>query len=235
MSFDISKLTTIVNKYLNSISDVSNLSKKAEADLEAKTRFSIELGDAIRQNIESRMRDEAVVPDISEQVNSAVGQTSSRIDATIEQINGAFESISSVGGASSVNSGSSMSVSDSSNSDAYSGTLSPEALQELSKSQYFSSNLIQSSLLDMNSSGDGQESSASSGSSLEGLSLSDLNSRSLLANSFSQAVGSLSSDEGTADLGESGSSSDIAKALIKAYATSGNTSQLTSVFGDFSL
>ena len=62
------------------------------------------------------------------------------------------------------------------NADAFKGQLSTEALQELAKSAYFSTNLIQSDLFNENS-----EDSSSSSSLDSGSSLSDLNAKYLLA------------------------------------------------------
>ncbi len=272
MAFDISKLTSAVNKYLNSISDVSEVARRASEEIEQKSRFKTELSDAIRQNIEGRMRDAEAVPDISESVKNQVQTAVSSIDATIEQINGAFESIQGAGKGSEVSysgsedadgtdlakaadlilaaAGSSADatglrkalneVLDASgatktgNFDAYKGLLSTEALQELSKSQYFSANLIQSSLFE-ESSGENSGSSGSSSfttnlanalqsgattkSPFDDISLSDLNTASLTA----------SGD------GSSNASTDLAKALIKAYASSASKSAATSIFGDFTL
>jgi hypothetical protein len=272
MAFDISKLTSAVNKYLNSISDVSEVARKASEEIEQKSRFKTELSDAIRQNIESRMRDGEVVPDISESVKDQVRTAVSSIDATIEQINGAFESIQGAGKVSEVSASGSedadgtdlanaadlilsaagssadatglrkalnevLNVSGASkagNYDAYKGLLSTEALQELSRSQYFSANLIQSSLFEEqngdNSGSSGStsfttslanalQSGATTQSPFEDISLSDLNTASLTASG--DASGN--------------ASTDLAKALIKAYANSASNSAVTSIFGDFTL
>ena len=58
MSFDISRLTKAVNKYLNSISDISAMVKQASEEVDARTRFSAELSEAIRQNIQDHMATE---------------------------------------------------------------------------------------------------------------------------------------------------------------------------------
>ncbi len=250
MAFDISKLTSAVNKYLNSISDIGNAASKARQEAEEKSRFSLELSEAIKENMQSRMRDEVSVPDISSVVQNEINHSTAGIDATIEQINGAFETISHAGKVSSVgNQGLSgeMASSDESNFDAYSGALSTEALQELSKSQYFSSNLIQSSLFEDSSEG---TTDSGSKSAFDTVSLSDLNTNSLLSNSllksgsdFSEMADSIIKAAGTNNnenvLSDSSSmatdSSDIAKALIKAYTAGNNSSGVTSIFGDFSL
>ena len=95
MSFDISKLTNAVNKYLNSISDGTSAARRASQEIEDRTRFANELGDAIKQNMTSRLRDNAAteIPDISAQIQNEIKQATSGFDATIEQINGAFEAI----------------------------------------------------------------------------------------------------------------------------------------------
>ncbi len=251
MSFDISKLTSAVNKYLYSISDVSAAADKAAAEIEEKSRFRNELSDAIRQNIESRMREPSEIPDIGEVVREQVQQAVGTIDATFEQVNGAFEDMRNAGEAfevtdtvkaaeSSAGNGGSSDGSDAaskasgSNFDAYSGVLSTKALQELSRSQYFSSNLIQSSLFQENA-----DSSTDSGSA------------NTLATSLSSALESASgtaspfdnislSDLNTASLTQGGNdtkaaTTDLARALIKAYAQSSPSKAATSIFGDFSL
>ena len=221
MSFDISKLTNAVNRYLNSISEVSNIARKTQEEIESRTRFSTELSTAIQKDIQNRINE---------------------IDSAFDQINGAFEEIRSAGAASTVHheaentTASSLAVSatrnvseasesanlkSDGNGDAYSGVLSTKALQDLSKSRYFSSDLIQSSLFKDDSE---KDNSASSGSSaLEGVSLSDLNKNSLLASSLTGS--------GEAALTDS---SDLAKALIKAY-TNSSTTSTTSIFGDFTV
>ncbi len=97
MAFDISKLTSAVNKYLYSISDVSAAAKKAQEEIEVKNRFSTELSDAINKNIQSRMRAEAEIPDVSEVVKNQVQQAVGTIDVTFEQLNGAFEDMRNAG------------------------------------------------------------------------------------------------------------------------------------------
>ena len=78
-----------------------------------------------------------------------------------------------------------------SNSDAFKGQLSTEALQELAKSSYFSGNLIQSNLFTTSD----EENSSSSMDS--GSSLSDLNTRYLL-----EAYLKKSSDTSTSIFGD---------------------------------
>ena len=70
MSFDISKLTNAVNRYLNSISDIAAASKQAALEAEERNRFSSELSDAIKQNINAKTRDIGEIPDIAAQVNN---------------------------------------------------------------------------------------------------------------------------------------------------------------------
>ncbi len=95
----------------------------------------------------------------------------------------------------------------SANFDAYNGLLSSSALQQLANSAYFSSNLIQSSIIDAVSENENGDTS-----------LSDLNSNSLSANNLGAA-------------GQGLTQSDYAAALIKAY----KNSPSTSIFGDFQL
>lgn len=156
MSFDISKLTGAVNKYLNSISELSNLGQKIQQEIADKGRFSTELSSAIQKEIDSAFEKTAATKAIA------------------------------------------------GNKDAYSGILSTEALQELSKSQYFSGNLIQDSLFKEDNGT--ENSSTSTSSAFDGVSLSDLNNKSLLAND-----------------------------ILKAYAKSATSISPTSIFGDFSL
>lgn len=93
------------------------------------------------------------------------------------------------------------------NSNAYNGLLSQNALKELAQSTYFSGNLLQNALI----SGTSENSTNS-----QDISLSDLNSNSLTANSLGSADTTLSQSE-------------YAAALLNAY----KTTPLTSVFGDF--
>ncbi len=278
MSFDISKLTSAVNKYLNSISEISSAAQKAQQEIADRTQFSTELSTAIQQNIESRMQDQVTIPDIGSQVHDTVEtqikQAVSAIDNTFEQVNGAFEEIRQAGvtsavqdntktvtAADTVASSANKSLANqvaatsankslanqvaatNTNKDAYRGTLSTEALQDLSKSQYFSANLIQDSLFKEDNSSDN---SSSATSAFDGVSLSDLNTNSLLANALSSGVtnsGNVSAltqiinEAATAsgNTASSANSSDLAKALIKAYTTGTATTSPTSIFGDFTL
>ena len=206
MAFDISRLTSAVNKYLNSISDVAGAAKKASEEIEARTQFATDLKDAIRQNIEARSREEVSVPDIAsvvkEQVSSAIGS----IDSQIQQINGSFAAIREAGTVTTSGNekGEDSGASDS-NVDASKGTLSLDALQELSRLKYFSANLIQGSLFD---------------------DLSSIASQ----NEVKTSVETVAEDSE-----KSGSSSELAQALIKAYKTSGSSVPITSIFGDFSI
>ena len=280
MSFDISKLTSAVNKYLNSISEISSAAQKAQQEIADRTQFSTELSTAIQQNIESRMQDQVTIPDIGSQVQDTVEtqikQAVSAIDNTFEQVNGAFEEIRQAGVTSAVQDNTKTAVAadtvatsankslanqisatsankslasqvaaTNTNRDAYRGTLSTEALQDLSKSQYFSANLIQDSLFKEDNGSD-NSSTSSATSAFDGVSLSDLNTNSLLANALSSGVtnsGNASAltqiinEAATAsgNTASSANSSDLAKALIKAYTTGTATTSPTSIFGDFTL
>ncbi len=281
MSFDISKLTSAVNKYLNSISEISSAAQKAQQEIADKTQFSKELSTAIQQNIESRMHDQVTMPDIGSQVQDTVEtqikQAVSAIDNTFEQVNGAFEEIRKAGmteaaqestkavaasdattesagkslanqvAASSANKSLSNQIAaTNTNRDAYRGTLSTEALQDLSRSQYFSANLIQDSLFKEDNGSESGGSSNSATSAFDAVSLTDLNTNSLLANALTsgitntgnasalaQALNEATSASGTT--AASANTSDLAKALIKAYATGKTTASPTSIFGDFTL
>ncbi len=286
MSFDISKLTSAVNKYLNSISEISSAAQRAQQEIADRTQFSTELSTAIQQNIESRMQDQVTIPDIGSQVQDTVEtqikQAVSAIDNTFEQVNGAFEEIRKAGSAGSIggiqDSAKATTAADTAtasankslanqisatsankslanqvaatsstntNKDAYQGILSTEALQDLSKSQYFSANLIQDSLFKEDNGSD-NSSNSSATSAFDGVSLSDLNTNSLLANALSSGVtnsGNASAltqiinEAATAsgNTASSANSSDLAKALIKAYTTGTATASPTSIFGDFTL
>ncbi|MBE5824784.1 MAG: hypothetical protein E7308_12025 [Butyrivibrio sp.] len=281
MSFDISKLTSAVNKYLNSISEISSAAQKAQQEIADKTQFSKELSTAIQQNIESRMHDQVTMPDIGSQVQDTVEtqikQAVSAIDNTFEQVNGAFEEIRKAGmteaaqestkavaatdaastaadrslatqvAATSANKSLANQVAaTNTNKDAYRGTLSTEALQDLSKSQYFSANLIQDSLFKEDNGSESGGSNNSATSAFDAVSLTDLNTNSLLANALTsgitntgnasalaQALNEATSASGTT--AASANTSDLAKALIKAYATGKTTASPTSIFGDFTL
>ncbi len=235
MSFDISRLTNAVNKYLNSISDVGAAASKASAEIADRTQFASDLGDAIKRNIASRTREMDSVPDVEAIVKGQVEQATSGINSTFEQVNGAFLEISGAGRSASAKD-------NSDNHDAYAGTLSADALKELSNSQYFSANLIQSSLFQESD----EEDSSSTTDSFNSKTLDQLNTDSLTANALGKSAdaGSSSSSSLSSVLNNSlnstsGSSevsgNDLAKALIKAYTSSGKTSDITSVFGDFSL
>jgi|GEM_PF-6851192 len=281
MSFDISKLTSAVNKYLNSISEISSAAQRAQQEIADRTQFSTELSTAIQQNIESRMQDQVTIPDIGSQVQDTVEtqikQAVSAIDNTFEQVNGAFEEIRKAGSAGSIGgiqdsakattaadtatasankslanqisatsankSLASQVAATNTNRDAYKGTLSTEALQDLSKSQYFSANLIQNSLFKEDNGSESGNSGSSTTSAFDAVSLSDLNTNSLLANALTSGVtntGNASAltqaiNEAAEASGATSNSSDLAKALIKAYTTGTATASPTSIFGDFTL
>ena len=149
MSFDISRLTSAVNKYLNSISDIGTKASQAAQEIADKAQFQSDLSEAIKSNIASKTRDVDTIPDIAATVQSEVKSALSGIDSTFEQINGAFLEISEAGksASSAKDSVAAASGADKSgNSDAYAGTLSADALKELSSSGYFSGNMIASSL-----------------------------------------------------------------------------------------
>lgn len=174
MSFDISRLTKAVNKYLNSISDIGQQATQRAQEMADKAQFQADLSEAIKANIQSKTREIDEVPDIGAMVQSQVKSATDGINATFEQINGAFleiseagksassakESVAATSGADKSGSGSTgASTSKSANADAYAGTLSTEALKELSNSGYFSGNLIANSLFKTD-----DEDSTSSGS-----------------------------------------------------------------------
>ncbi len=221
MSFDISRLTSAVNKYLNSISDIGTKASQAAQEIADKAQFQSDLSEAIKSNIASRTRDVDTIPDIASTVQSEVKSALSGIDSTFEQINGAFLEISEAGksassakdsvaaasGAGESKNASSEGASKSENADAYKGALSADALKELSSSGYFSGNMIASSLYKTE-----DESGTSSGSTSAGafstLSLDQLNVNSLLANS----------------LGVNQATTDSLTSALKSIAESGNTS-----------
>ena len=240
MAFDISRLTSAVNKYLNSISDIGTKASQAAQEIADKAQFQSDLSEAIKSNIASKTRDVDTIPDIAATVQSEVKSALSGIDSTFEQINGAFLEISEAGksassakdsvaasaGAGESKNASSEGTSKSENADAYKGTLSADALKELSGSGYFSGNLIASSLFktdDENGTSSGNVNAAST-SAFSTLSLDQLNVNSLLANSLG---GNSATTEST--------SNDLAKALVKAYTTTAKSAVNTSIFGDFSL
>lgn len=156
MSFDISRLTKAVNKYLNSISDIGQQATQRSQEMADKAQFQADLSEAIKANIQSKTREIDEVPDIGAMVQSKVKSVTDGINATFEQINGAFLEISEAGKSTS---SAKESSSDAGNSDAYAGVLSADALKELSNSGYFSGNLIANSLFKTD-----DEESTSSGS-----------------------------------------------------------------------
>ncbi|MBR1669357.1 MAG: hypothetical protein IJ695_01535 [Butyrivibrio sp.] len=247
MAFDISKLTEGVNKYLNSISEVGKAAQKINEELEARSRFSVELGEAIKQNIQSRLKGMDSVPDIEFEVKSAVSEAIASLDNTFNQIDGAFESIKSAGkvmevtdstGADAAKSDTGEEVKDknsaaeaitalSGNRNAYAGVLSTEALQELSKSQYFSANLVQSSLFDTGNEDSSDESSSGPVSGLAGA----------LASSNSYIAGASSDPFKSLSLTDLNNNSLLQNELVKAYSASAKNAAVnnTSIFGDFTL
>ena len=258
MSFDISRLTNAVNKYLNSISDVGAQAAQAAQEIADKTRFQTDLNEAIKQNIASKTRDVDTIPDIGAMVQNEVKSATAGIDETFQQINGAFLEISEAGksaslakdsaeavtGAEKSGSGSKAGTNSNSsaaanlktgNTDAYAGTLSADALKELSGSGYFSTNLVASSLFKDEDEDSSSGSSNSSASAFATQSLEQLNTNSLLASAL--GTDTATSDALTSALNNASSSdsSDMAKALIKAYTQSAKSSATTSIFGDFTL
>ena len=153
MSFDISRLTSAVNKYLNSISDIGKQASQQSQEIADKAQFQADLSEAIKANIQSKTRDVDTIPDIGAMVQSEVKSATAAIDSTFEQINGAFLEISEAGKSASLAKDNSAAVSaaeksgsgaasgngnKSGNADAYAGILSTDALKELSSSGYFS-------------------------------------------------------------------------------------------------
>ncbi len=264
MSFDISRLTSAVNKYLNSISDIGRQAAQQSQEIADKAQFQADLSEAIKANIQSKTRDVDTIPDIEAMVQSEVKSATAAIDSTFEQINGAFLEISEAGKSTSLAKDNQAAVSatdksgtgastDSGNTDAYAGTLSADALKELSSSGYFSGNMIAGSLFKTDDE-DSTGSSSVSTSPFEAQSLDQLNVNSLLANSLGvsttatdsltsalKAVANSTSNTDTASAAsttsalDASSSNDLAKALIKAYTSAAKTTATTSVFGDFSL
>ena len=238
MSFDISRLTKAVNKYLNSISDIGQQATQRSQEMADKAQFQADLSEAIKANIQSKTREIDEVPDIGAMVQSQVKSATDGINATFEQINGAFleiseagkstssakESVAATSGADKSSSGSNAGTTGNSaaglktgNADAYAGTLSTEALKELSNSGYFSGNLIANSLFktdDEESTSSGSTNALNSVSSaltsslgqntttaanpFQTQSLDQLNVNSLLANSL--GVNTTASDSLTAAL-----------------------------------
>lgn len=211
MSFSISGLTNVVNQYLNSISDVGKAMSDGTSAAEKGISFSNTLGEAIRAEAQ---RSSVDFPDIKSMVQQNI-DSHMRVDTTFENVASTQASATTksatasaiseaVAAASSVNSTNTTDLvkeivnainntnSDStSNSDAFKGQLSTEALQELAKSSYFSGNLIQSNLFTTSD----EENSSSSMDS--GSSLSDLNTRYLL-----EAYLKKSSDTSTSIFGD---------------------------------
>ena len=149
MAFSIEGLTNVINKYLNSVSDTGKAINEANVAAENRRVFRDTLGEAIKA-----------------QTQKSIPESRMRVDTT-------FSEASTVAATSAASSSDSAS---SGNADAFKGQLSTEALQELAKSAYFSTNLIRSDLF--NESGDNSSSSSSLDS---GNSLSDLNAKYLLA------------------------------------------------------
>lgn len=188
MAFDISRLTDAVNKHLNSISDISQKAQQMSEEAAARAQFSVDLRDAINNNILSHMPESGSFPDYGKEIQDAVKQavapiasvkTSKANEATIAEADK-----------------SSASQNEASNKDAYSGFLDTEALQDLSKSKYFNVNLIQSALFDNK---DGEEedadkkavTSSTTDAFGSGLTLSDLNENSLFAADLLKTYGKL--------------------------------------------
>ena len=247
MAFDISKLTEGVNKYLNSISEVGKAAQKINEELEARSRFSVELGESIKQNIQSRIKSMDTVPDIEFEVKSAVSEAIASLDNTFNQIDGAFESIKSAGKVMEVtdstgadaakpdtgeegkdkNSAAEAITALSGNRNAYAGVLSTEALQELSKSQYFSANLVQSSLFDTGNEDSSDDSSSSPVSGLAGA----------LASSNSYIAGASSDPFKSLSLTDLNNNSLLQNELVKAYSAAAKNAAVNNknIFGDFTL
>lgn len=263
MGFDISKLTDAVNKYLYSISDVSAMARKAAEEAESKASFGKELSLAIKQDISSHLNKDGGLtdaegellnfPNIEGQIKSQIDTATSGIRSTFDQIDGGFGvirtagsgsagSTGNAGNAASTGAGNIGNVRNSeTNRDAYSATLSLEALQELSKSKYFSTNLLQSDLFsesgNADKSGSGTEllSSLTSGiSALTGnsgvststlgnlfdsdVSLSDLNMNSLLASTLT----------GLGTSGDTGTASAVIKSLESVLSSDAGTTKAAS-------
>ena len=241
MSFDISRLTSAVNKYLNSISDIGRQAAQQSQEIADKAQFQADLSEAIKANIQSKTRDVDTIPDIEAMVQSEIKSATAAIDSTFEQINGAFLEISEAGKSTSLAKDKSAAVSAAEksasgsasgsgnksdagteirfgNADAYAGRLSTDALKELSRSGYFSGNMIAGSLFKTDdedstgssSVGTGALSSLSSAltsaqgqnaaaiSPFEAQSLDQLNVNSLLVNSL--GVNTTASDSLTSAL-----------------------------------
>ena len=120
MAFDITRITDAVNRHLNSISDISAMVKQASEDVENRTRFSAELSEAIRQNIQDHMATEEF-------------QELQSLQEVSKSFSAATESDSSA---------------------STSRELTTRELQDLSKSRYFSVNLVQNALYNSGNSDD---------------------------------------------------------------------------------
>ena len=178
MSFDISRLTSAVNKYLNSISDIGKQASQQSQEIADKAQFQADLSEAIKANIQSKTRDVDTIPDIGAMVQSEVKSATAGIDVAFEQINGAFLEISEAGKSASLAKDNSAAVSaaeksgsgaasgngnKSGNADAYAGILSTDALKELSNLGYFSGNMIAGSLFKTDDEDDTGSSSVGTG------------------------------------------------------------------------
>lgn len=186
MSFDISRLTSAVNKYLNSISDIGKQASQQSQEIADKAQFQADLSEAIKANIQSKTRDVDTIPDIEAMVQNEIKSATAGIDSTFEQINGAFLEISEAGKSASLGKDNAAAVSAadksgndaasgsgnksdagteirSGNADAYAGRLSTDALKELSSSGYFSGNMIAGSLFKTDDEDDTGSSSVGTG------------------------------------------------------------------------
>lgn len=178
MSFDISRLTSAVNKYLNSISDIGKQASQQSQEIADKAQFQADLSEAIKANIQSKTRDVDTIPDIEAMVQNEIKSATAGIDVAFEQINGAFLEISEAGKSASLAKDNSAAVSaaeksgsgaasgngnKSGNADAYAGRLSTDALKELSSSGYFSGNMIAGSLFKTDDEDDTGSSSVGTG------------------------------------------------------------------------
>ncbi len=220
MAFDITRITDAVNRHLNSISDISAMVKQASEDVENRTRFSAELSEAIRQNIQDHMATEEF-----QELQS------------LQEVSRSFSAST-----------------DSGSSAATSRELTTRELQDLSKSRYFSVNLVQNALYNSGNSDDESDggttdltksllpgysdniaaaltgssaSSAISGNVVRAL-ISDENAKAALAGSDAKAVVSEL-------LGSSDSGNDYTKALLGAYSRLNASGSGSSAFGDFLL
>ena len=84
MSFDISRLTKAVNKYLNSISDIGQQATQRAQEMADKAQFQADLSEAIKANIQSKTRDVDTIPDIEAMVQSEVKSATAAIDSTFD-------------------------------------------------------------------------------------------------------------------------------------------------------